>query len=610
MNQKTSKSIREESLRHRLEEEIDRRKQLENTLKKTEEKFNKLFYSAVSASFIYQYNKLIDCNNKALTLLHASKNQLIGLHPWDFSPEYQPDGLLSKTKGIKLIQDIKNGKPKHFEWQHLKMNGELIDVEVNLNIINLEEEMFMATLWDITARKKQEHALKESEERYKRLSEATFEAVILIKEDKIVDANNQIEHIFGYSTDEFLQLKLEEFIYPEDLDMVNFNITNNISTPFVHRGIKNDGSLLYLEVHIETISINNEEHRLIVVRDITNYKEIEISLKRSKEKFRNIFNSVSDAIIIANLHGEIEEVNEVAIERYGYTKEELIGSNTNHLISANDIVKASEYQKIVRTHGFGIFEIAHQKKSGEIIPVEINVKLIKYNDEDAIIIVSRDISERKHIQRQLYRAMIESEEKERERYAKELHDGLGPILSTCKIYFYSLNVIKDKTKHKQYVNRAGELLEDALQSIKEISNNLSPHILRNYGLTHALRSFAAKLAILPDTKVIIKSDLNDRISDIIEFTLYRTLVELINNSVKHSKASIIELFLRRKEDKIYVEFSDNGTGFNFNELKQHGNGFGLLNLEHRIHEIGGEYNFYSNPGNGVRIQIVVKENME
>ena len=214
------------------------------------------------------------------------------------------------------------------------------------------------------------------------------------------------------------------------------------------------------------------------------------------------------------------------------------------------------------------------------------------------------------MQRQLYKTMIESEERERERYAKELHDGLGPILSTCKIYFYSLNVIKDKKKQKQYINRAGELLEDALLSIKEISNNLSPHILRNYGLTHALHSFTAKLAVLPDTQVFIQSELNDRFSEIIEFTLYRTLVELINNSVKHSKAQKIELHLKKEKNFLHIVFSDNGIGFNYNELKQHGDGFGLLNLEHRINEIGGEYYFYSQPGIGVKVEIIVKENLK
>jgi PAS domain S-box-containing protein len=598
-------------LKRRLEEEIILRKQLEDKLKKTEEKFSKLFYSSNNAAFIYQHNRLIDCNDKALKLLSASKDQLLGLHPWDFSPEYQPDGTNSKEKGEQILDEINRDEPWQFEWQHTRMNGETLDVEVNLNIINLEEEMFMATFWDITDRKKQEQALKESEERYKRLSEATFEAILILKGNKLIDVNDQIEQIFGYSAEEFIHKKLEEFIHPDDLNLIISKNTDNTTTPFVHRGIKNDGSILYLEVHPKIISINNEKHRLIVIKDITHYKEIEISLKRSEEKFRNIFNSVSEAIYITDLKGQIQEVNTIAVERDNYTKNVLTYSNINSFIVPTDSKKVTEYFKNINSPGFSNLEAIHQKKHGSRIPVEVNAKLITYKEKNAIIIVSRDISERKHMQRQLYKAMVESEERERERYATELHDGLGPILSTCKIYFYSLKVITDKIKHKQYVDRAGELLEDALQTIKEISNNLSPHILRNYGLTQALHSFGSKLALLPDTKINIVSELQTRHSEIIEFTLYRSLVELINNSVKHSKASIINVHLELKDNNdIHIDFSDNGIGFEYEQLKRNSNGFGLLNLEHRIQEIGGEYSFSSKPGKGVQIKIVVNDNLE
>jgi PAS domain S-box-containing protein len=583
---------------------------LRDTLFRTEEKFRTLFYSTGNAAFVFQNDKIKDCNEKALTLLHATKEQLIGSSPLGFSPTFQPDGQPSKEKARRIISNVIEGFPQQFEWQYKKMNGEVIDVEINLNRVNFEKEMYLAIFWDISARKKEQQALKESEERYKRLSDSTFEAIVIAKDNTIVDANDQIKNIFGYSAEEFKKMNFEDFIHKDDLEMLTSNIKNNISMPFIHRGIKKDGSILYLEMHTGTIAINNEIHNLIIIHDITSHIEVELSLRRSEEKFRNIFNSVSDAIIIANLKGEILEVNQVTLQRDGFTRDELLTMNLSNLIVIRDFNKMSIYQQVVEAQGYGIYEIEYTNKSGETIPVEINVKQITYNDEDAIIIVSRDISERKQLQRKLYKAMIESEERERERYAKELHDGLGPLLSTCKIYFYTLNVMADGQKRKQYVNRAGELLEDALQSIKEISNNLSPHVLRNYGLPQALRSFTAKLTGITDTKILINSNLEERLPEIIEFTLYRTLIELINNSMKYSKAKLIRLALMQNANNLAIDFSDNGIGFDYAQLKQQVTGFGLLNLEHRIQEIGGDYTFRSNSGEGVEVNITINNTVE
>ena len=488
-----------------------------------------------------------------------------------------------------------------------KMIGSLLQNQNDLLRKNKDLKSLNLHLKEEVERRKQtETALKESEEKYKILSGASFEAILIVKDDKLIDVNDQIESIFGYTKEEFKALKIDEFVHPDDLELIMYNIENNITTTYEHRGIKKDGSLVYLDVNMEIIKINNYNHRLVIIRDITKYKEIELSLKRSEEKFRDIFNSVSDAIIIMSIDGRILEINDQAIQRDEYTREELLNMSMDDLIFVQEKDKIAEYQEMVNLMGSGIFELEYVSKHGEIIPIEINVKKIKYNGEDAIIIVSRDISERKQIQRKLYKAMLESEEKERERYAKELHDGLGPIISTCKIYFHTMKAVEDEEKRKQYTIRAGELLEDALLSIKEISNNLSPHILRNYGLNQAIESFVHKLRNIDKTKVIVQSNLEQRLPEVVEFTIYRTIAELINNSFKYSGASEIKVILTINEKDLLVEYSENGKGFDYELQKSQGKGFGLLNLEHRIKEIGGEYKYNTMPGKGVGVKITLK----
>lgn len=199
--------------------------------------------------------------------------------------------------------------------------------------------------------------------------------------------------------------------------------------------------------------------------------------------------------------------------------------------------------------------------------------------------------------------MIFSEENERERYAKELHDGLGPLLSTGMIY---LHILKDEHDHaliKEYSNRAYNLLEDATKTVKEISNNLSPLILKEYGLAHALRSFIEKVEHATLIKFKINDELTERFPEIIEFTIYRSFVELINNSLKYSRANEVVIDFKYEHQTALFYYKDNGEGFDYESTISNERGFGLMNIENRINKIGGQYNYITAPGKGVQVSI-------
>lgn len=217
---------------------------------------------------------------------------------------------------------------------------------------------------------------------------------------------------------------------------------------------------------------------------------------------------------------------------------------------------------------------------------------------------------RRQLEEKVYQSMIIAEEKERERYAKELHDGLGPILTTCTIYLNTILEENDSILREEYINKTNSLIKEALQSIREISNNLSPDILRKYGLTHAIRSFIERLHLVTKVKFVIDSNIKERFQEIQEFTIYRTLVELINNSVKYAEASKIKIKLNQTKKNLNISFSDNGKGFEYDKVSELGKGFGLTNLETRIQKLGGEYHFKTAPGKGIKVkmQIQVEQN--
>jgi PAS domain S-box-containing protein len=346
---------------------------------------------------------------------------------------------------------------------------------------------------------------------------------------------------------------------------------------------------------IGSITINNTPQMLA-----------EKGLEISEKKYELIFNGSIDGFVFYNQDLIILECNQSFCNMLGFSLDEI---RQKSLVEITDPSCLGYEEKLLEKRQqnekgqFGLIEKIYTHKNGSGIPVELNINKVELAEDTFFWAVVRDISERKKLEQELFRVMIESEEQERERYAKELHDGLGPILSTCKIYFHSFIKAKDDGKREDYARRTEELLEDAFNTITEISNNLSPDILRKYGLEHALNAFTKKLKMVTKISITIESNLSDRLDETIEFTIYRTLVELINNSVKHSEAEEIELHLFREGRSLHIAYRDNGIGFDYEQAKLSHKTFGLINMENRIRKIGGEYNLISSPGQGVNAFI-------
>lgn len=205
----------------------------------------------------------------------------------------------------------------------------------------------------------------------------------------------------------------------------------------------------------------------------------------------------------------------------------------------------------------------------------------------------------------MYAAQVNAEEKERERFANELHDGIGPLQSTLKIYLHDIDTASSRDDQHGSIVKSGEIINKVISCAKEISNNISPHVLRNFGLIQAIKGFIDKLAIKPGIQFYLKSNLETRIADIIETTLYRITNELINNALKHADAKNVKISINISENLINYNYTDDGKGFDFEKLKSKNKGLGLQNIKSRVYAIGGQFHYVSSPNNGVEVSIVL-----
>jgi len=217
--------------------------------------------------------------------------------------------------------------------------------------------------------------------------------------------------------------------------------------------------------------------------------------------------------------------------------------------------------------------------------------------------------DRARSEKRVINAIITTEENERKRFAKDLHDGLGPLLSTVKMSLSALDQrINDQTG-TEILNNTNHLVNEAINTLKDISNNLSPHILSNFGLSSALSAFVAKINKTKAIEIDFKSNMEKiRLETEKEVVVYRAACELINNSIRHSGASRIEIDLNKHEKFITLQFYDNGRGFDTSALSNEDRkGMGLSNIDTRVKSVDGVFILESTPGKGTSALIKIIE---
>jgi signal transduction histidine kinase/Flp pilus assembly protein TadD len=202
------------------------------------------------------------------------------------------------------------------------------------------------------------------------------------------------------------------------------------------------------------------------------------------------------------------------------------------------------------------------------------------------------------------KAILEAEEKERQRIARDLHDGVGQTMSAASM---NLSAIQS---HLPFLNESDKLsfdkiialVDESCKEVRAVSHNMMPNTLLKAGLAGALREFIDKI----DSDIIKinlhTEGLNERLHSDVEIVLYSVIQECVNNVIKHAGANHLDISLIKDKDGISVTIEDNGKGFNINE-KEKFQGIGLKNIVTRVEYLKGTVDFDSSPGKGTLIAI-------
>ncbi|MCU0437131.1 MAG: histidine kinase [Raineya sp.] len=193
------------------------------------------------------------------------------------------------------------------------------------------------------------------------------------------------------------------------------------------------------------------------------------------------------------------------------------------------------------------------------------------------------------LQKDLTRVSIESQEKERERIAQELHDEVSSILAAAKMQIAFLpEIINNPLLVQNSITESKKLLERSINQIRNLSHELSPTFLATFGLENSLKQFFESIKDL--IEIQFSYTIDHKLSYEQELALYRIVLELSQNTLKHAEAKLISINLSEKSKRAILEYTDNGKGIDQTHVAQK-KGLGLRNIESRVNASQGDMKF-------------------
>lgn len=479
-------------------------------------------------------------------------------------------------------------------------------------------------------KEKYEQALKVSEQRFKLFMEATKDGIFEWNSTTGVSyCSDHNALILGFELINFPNSPLAFLrrVYEHDRKILISKIREHVI---------NDTDLYEAEIRVKAADGNfkwllqrgivfdkwkglTNLHIIGTHTDISERKLAEESLRQSEDEKKIILDNSHNAFILIDVNGQIVSYNKVADHRsIILTGQGLQKGKPAYLATpANDHqVFILNFEKALKGEPC-FWEMAYNLRGNiwwyeySMVAVMQSRNQIKY-----VCYTSTDITERREAEKRTMNAVIDAEERERKRFSEDLHDELGPLLSTIKIYINILhNEEIEPLRRQKLVDTTNELINNAIQTSKAIANNLSPSVIIKFGLISAIESFCQNILLSEKASIHFKPTLfNHNLKEEVEIIIYRIITELVNNSVKHSNGNIFCIEInsvdindntsdyhyintignnqnRELLNKILqIKYTDNGSGFDFDKvLNTKNKGHGLQNIVTRIKSLNGNY---------------------
>lgn len=466
---------------------------------------------------------------------------------------------------------------------------------------------------DVSARKQSDAALRDSELRYRQLFENNPQPmwVVALQSLRFLAVNDACVAVYGFSREEFLSMTLKEIRLGEDVP----NMLTHLAQPHIglnrhgqwrHR--RKDGRLMRVDINSHSLEFDGQPALLVLATDVTERQAALEALHLSDLALK----AVSQGVIITDRDRLITSINDAFLRTTGYTREEIIGKNCRFLQGALTNAQTVHSIRAALDMG-GSFsgEILNYRKDGHSFWSELSIAPVHDSSGQLthFIGIARDISERKQVEltlQQLSRRVLEAQETERRRVARELHDELGQSLTAIKINLQSPTLFRDHPPTQLEVDNI-RMVEDAIQQVRRLAMALRPSLLDDLGLIPALRWMTEQSAQRMGLTMTFESDLEYvRFSPEVETACFRVAQEAVTNIGRYARAQHVTIRLRREGDALEMRVEDDGCGFDVADMRHRaalGASMGVLGMQERAMLVGGTLSIESAPSAGCSISL-------
>ncbi len=449
-------------------------------------------------AIINQEHQVIEANRCFAEMLGYSTEEVLTLHTWDWQADVTEEEIRSAY--VDLTQSH-----SRFETHHRRKDGTVFPVEVSLSGTNIGGENLVYTVTrDITKRKQSEKSLRESESKYRTVVEQASDAIFLHdRNGKILDVNRKACENLGYTREELLNTPIQE-VDPESAakGKINADTWNRIlageQIRFESHQTRKDGSVFPVEVTLGAVTLPVGRGILGIVRDITERKQAEETLRESEDRYHSLIEHAGDAIVLFDHTWRILDVNRKACENLGYTREELLSMvvmTMDPYACRVGLVSEEQWKRISAGEQFH-FESYQTRKDGSVFPVEVTLGSVHLAGGNVFLGISRDVTERKQAEEALQKLNAELEQRVAQRTG-ELENRVNEVEQLNRAM---LNLSDDLRKTNQNLEQTAKGLEVANQELEAFS----------YSVSHDLRS---PLRAMDGFSLAVLEDYSSRLDD-------------------------------------------------------------------------------------------------
>ncbi len=350
--------------------------------------------------------------------------------------------------------------------------------------------------------------------------------------------------------------------------------------------------------------VNDHIGYTLIIKDLSKLKKAEEMVQLSEQKYRKLFEESGDGIVISNGDGYLLEANNAALKLFGIPKSTLMKfCLSDFILHESDRKKVKKYFKVKELTNN--LKLVVKNNSTELTKVCL-ITISKLSALNEYQIVIKDITDESEIENLMIRTIVDTQENERIRFSRDIHDSLGQQLSAIKFYLSTLSSSHQlNEKNQKLIEKSENGLNTILTNLREICFNLMPKTIENFGLLAAANELCKNIQSVGKLEFKISAE-NDfpRLSQDKEIAVFRIIQEFINNSIKHASAKNIEIIFRFNDSDIFVLLKDDGIGFDIDE-KIKMSGMGLKNIFSRARSYNGNIKISSESGKGTSFELMI-----